>query len=146
MSESDPANSIETGKRDVVVLVCRTCKGPSWTEGEVRPGALLADSAIAMSEREPAEHRIAMETVECLGNCSRGCSAAILSPGDWQYVFGDLTVESAADLMTGARLMGSVAEGPLPWRGRPSSLKKGMVARIPPVQAFAGSDRGPNGQ
>ncbi|MCP1199022.1 DUF1636 family protein [Notoacmeibacter sp. MSK16QG-6] len=120
--------------RPVMVLVCSTCKGTGDAVCEGKPGAVLAETATRLIGEEADNGRIAVQSVECLGNCSRGCSAAILSPGDWHYVFGDLDADSAADLLVGARLMGSVAEGPLPWRGRPTSLKKGMIARIPPVE------------
>lgn len=127
------------GQRPVIVLVCKTCKAGSdnGTEASVKPGAVLTEAVERLIGKEPEASRIAMQAVECLGNCNRGCSAAILSPGDWYYIFGDLEAGSAEDLLTGARLMGSVAEGPLPWRGRPASLKKGMIARIPPVDPLA---------
>ena len=121
------------GQREVVVLICRTCKSEGWTEGETRPGEKLAENGVRVIGAEPDESRISARSVECLGNCNRGCTAAILSPGDWYYVFGGLDDGSAEDLLAGARLMGSVAEGPLPWRGRPAILKTGMVARIPPI-------------
>ncbi|WP_245410492.1 DUF1636 family protein [Notoacmeibacter marinus] len=121
------------GQRDVVVLVCSTCKKPDSADGDNSSGAMLADAAVQAIGAEPPVNRIKVQAVECLGNCKHGCSAAILSPGDWHYVFGNLDAGSAGDLLVGARLMGSVAEGPLPWRGRPASLKTGMIARIPPI-------------
>ncbi len=51
----------------------------------------------------------------------------------WSYVFGGLTPENAEDLITGARLLSTSTDGLMPWRGRPDSLKRGMVARIPPL-------------
>ncbi len=121
------------GQRPVTIVVCRTCKGPDWVEGAPKPGDHLAAAVFETVSAEPAGNRISAQIAECLGNCSRGCSAAILSPGDWHYVFGHLDAGSAADLMAGARLMGSVADGPMPWRGRPQALKTGMIARIPPL-------------
>ncbi|MBN9325250.1 MAG: DUF1636 family protein, partial [Delftia acidovorans] len=59
--------------------------------------------------------------------------SAIVKHGAWSYVFGDLTVESAADLIEGATLFAGTADAILPWRGRPAALKQGLVARIPPV-------------
>ena len=73
-------------------------------------------------------HRIA-----CLGNCKRRLSAAMVKPGAWSYVFGDLSVDSGADLVAGAKLFADSADGLIPWRGRPDSLKRGLVARIPPI-------------
>ncbi|GHC78432.1 hypothetical protein GCM10010136_30410 [Limoniibacter endophyticus] len=53
--------------------------------------------------------------------------------GGWSYVFGDLRVEQAADLIAAAQLFATSPNGVLPWRGRPDSLKRGLVARIPPI-------------
>jgi predicted metal-binding protein len=49
-------------------------------------------------------------------------------------VFGHL--DPAADapaLVAGARLLAESADGLLPWRGRPEPLKRGLIARIPPL-------------
>lgn len=70
--------------------------------------------------------------VECLGNCKRRLSAALLRDGCWSYVFGDLNEQSGPDLVAGAELFDQTADGTLPWRGRPDSLKRGLIARIPP--------------
>jgi predicted metal-binding protein len=56
-----------------------------------------------------------------------------LREGCWSYVFGDLTPESGVDLVTGAKLFATSTDGLIPWRGRPDSLKRGLVARIPPL-------------
>jgi predicted metal-binding protein len=36
-------------------------------------------------------------------------------------------------LIVAARLLAQAADGIMPWRGRPDSLKRGLVARIPPI-------------
>ena len=51
----------------------------------------------------------------------------------WTYVFGDLSPDSAPDLLAGAALLAGSQDGLMPWRGRPDALKRGMVARIPPL-------------
>lgn len=55
------------------------------------------------------------------------------SADGWSYVFGGLTPDNAEDLISGAKLLAGSADGLMPWRGRPDSLKRGMVARIPPL-------------
>jgi predicted metal-binding protein len=74
-----------------------------------------------------------VRTVECLGNCKRRLSASIVQDGAWSYVFGDLAEDSGADLVAGASLLATAEDGKIPWRGRPDSLKRGLVARIPPL-------------
>jgi predicted metal-binding protein len=113
----------------VTILVCRTCRDSAGSDESPRPGARLAEA----TRRLAARHNIPVADVECLGNCKRRLSAALLKKDAWSYVFGDLTTQSAADLVAGARLFATSTDGLLPWRGRPDSLKRGLVARIPPL-------------
>jgi predicted metal-binding protein len=113
----------------VTILVCRTCRDSAGSDAEPRPGKLLA----AATREAAALHNIPVAEIECLGNCKRRLSAALLKSGAWSYVFGDLVIDSGADLVAGARLFANSVDGLLPWRGRPDSLKRGLVARIPPM-------------
>jgi predicted metal-binding protein len=36
-------------------------------------------------------------------------------------------------LVAGARLLAGAADGIMPWRGRPEQLKRGLIARVPPL-------------
>ena len=76
---------------------------------------------------------ITVRQIECLGNCKRRLSAAMLRDRCWSYVFGDLTPENGPDLIAGATLFATSTDGLMPWRGRPDCLKRGLVARLPPV-------------
>jgi predicted metal-binding protein len=111
----------------VTVIVCASCRDETGSDAHPRAGELLADD----TRRAAADDKIRVRTVECLGNCKRRLSAAILRDGCWSYVFGDLTTSSGADLVTGAKLFATSTDGLIPWRGRPESLKRGLVARIP---------------
>jgi predicted metal-binding protein len=53
--------------------------------------------------------------------------------GSWTYVFGGLDVTCGADLVSGATLLAGAGDGIMPWRGRPEPLKRGLIARVPPV-------------
>jgi predicted metal-binding protein len=117
---------------DVTIVVCATCRDESGSDAHPRAGALLAQDTM----RAAAGESVRVRTVECLGNCKRRLSASLLRDGCWSYVFGDLTPDSGADLVTGARLFSTSTDGLLPWRGRPDSLKRGLVARIPPLLAL----------
>lgn len=110
------------------VIVCTSCRGTDGTDARPRPGEKLAAAVKALA---PAG--VAVHGVECLGNCKRRLSAAVVSPDSWTYVFGELSEDSAADLILGAELLRDAADGVMPWRGRPDSLKRGLVARIPPL-------------
>lgn len=132
---AEPADTV-SGTEDaaparhaVTILVCSTCRDETGADAHPRAGALLAADA----RRAAAGDDIRIRTVECLGNCKRRLSAALLRDGCWSYVFGDLGPDSGADLVAGARLFSTATDGLIPWRGRPDSLKRGLVARIPPL-------------
>ncbi|MEX2520013.1 MAG: DUF1636 family protein [Paracoccaceae bacterium] len=112
---------------ETTVLVCSTCRLQGEPEPEIRPGALLAADA----ERAAEGTGVTVRRVECLGNCKRSLSAAILRDGCWSYVFGGLAVDSGADLIAGAKIYADSTDGRMAFRPRPDSLKRGMVARIP---------------
>ena len=113
----------------VTIIVCASCRDESGSDAHPRAGFLLGAAT-----RDAAEGTdIRVRQVECLGNCKRRVSAALLRDGCWSYVFGDLTPASAPDLIAGAELFATSTDGLIPWRGRPDSLKRGLIARIPPL-------------
>lgn len=112
------------------VSVCRSCRGTDpGLPAEQRPGALLAAGLI---DAEPDD--VAVQVVECLGNCNRGPSAALQCAGAWQYLFGEIDPATGpADLLAAARLLAASPDGLLPWATRPPALKTGLIARLPPL-------------
>ncbi len=118
-----------------VVYVCTTCKRPGDPDTEPRPGALIAGAAL----RAAAGTEVEVRRLRCLANCTRGPSAAMRCNGSWTYVFGGLDESCAGALIEGARLLAGAADGILPWRGRPDVLKRGLIARVPPLD-FQGVD------
>ncbi len=117
---------------DVTIVVCSSCRDTSGSDARPRPGQHLADATRAAASGTA----VAVREVECLGNCKRRLSAAILRDGCWSYVFGDLSLDHAPDLIAGAELFATSTDGLLPWRGRPDCLKRGLVARIPPASVL----------
>ena len=120
---ANPADDI------ITIIVCGSCRDATGSDARPRPGEMLAEGA---RQAVDSSH-IRVLQAECLGNCKRRLSAAILKPGAWSYVFGDLTVDSGPDLVAGAALFATSMDGILPWRGRPDCLKRGLIARIPPL-------------
>ena len=112
----------------VMVVVCATCRDATGSDAHPRAGAILARNTKAA-----ADGAVRVTTVECLGNCKRRLSAAILRENCWSYIFGDLTTDSGPDLVDGAKLFADSVDGLIPWRGRPDSLKRGLVSRTPPL-------------
>jgi predicted metal-binding protein len=111
------------------IYVCITCKRAGEAESEPRPGAILAEATIQAAEGT----EITVRRIRCLANCTRGPSAAMRSNGSWTYIFGGLDVACAPALIEGVRLLARAADGIMPWRGRPEPLKRGLIARIPPI-------------
>ncbi|RWA69003.1 DUF1636 domain-containing protein [Mesorhizobium sp. M1C.F.Ca.ET.193.01.1.1] len=132
---SFPANIVDVPSEPgdalagVTVIVCSSCRDETGSDAHPRAGALLAED----TRRAASGQDIRVRTVECLGNCKRRLSAALLRDGCWSYVFGDLETTSGPDLVAGAKLFATATDGLIPWRGRPDSLKRGLVARIPPL-------------
>src|SRR5271170_1219368 len=111
------------------VYVCVTCRPVGEPDSALRPGAILAEA----TAHAAAGTEVQVRPMECLANCSRGPSAAMRSNGSWTYVFGGLDITCAEALVEGARLLAGAADGILPWRGRPAPLKRGLIARVPPM-------------
>src|SRR5262245_37338757 len=111
------------------IYICVTCQRAGMPESEPRPGAVLADATVKAAEGTG----VTVRRVRCLANCSRGPSAAMRCNGSWTYIFGGLGTDCAVALIDGARLLATAADGLLPWRGRPEPLKRGLIARIPPL-------------
>jgi predicted metal-binding protein len=117
------------------VLVCITCRAASDAPGSVPRGPDLAAAALAAAGTSPD---VRVLKVRCLANCNRGLSAALRRDGAWTYVFGHLHAErDGLALIEGARLLSRSSDGLLPWRERPEALKRGLIARVPPL-AFEG--------
>jgi predicted metal-binding protein len=130
----DESGSTAHESASVVIYVCTTCRRPDDPEDYPRPGAALAAATIHAAENS----RVAVQPLRCLANCKRGCSAVLRrtdpSSPSWTYVFGHL--DAAADaqaLVQGARLLAQSTDGLMPWRGRPEALKRGLIARVPPL-------------
>jgi predicted metal-binding protein len=112
-----------------IIYVCVTCRRSGEPEGEPRPGAILATATATAA----LGTGISVREVRCLANCTRGPSAAIRCNGSWTYVFGALDIDCAGALVEGACLLARAADGLMPWRGRPEPLKRGLIARVPPL-------------
>jgi len=122
---------VDQGHRDhlATVYVCITCRRPGEPDAEPRPGTLLADA----TRRAAQDSGVVVRRVRCLANCTRGPSAAVRANGSWTYIFGGLDLDGAPALIEGARLLAGASDGIMPWRGRPEPLKRGLIARVPPL-------------
>ncbi|MEM7158171.1 MAG: DUF1636 domain-containing protein [Myxococcota bacterium] len=71
--------------------------------------------------------------VECLSNCSRGCTVALRGRSRWSYVYGDVQPEGQEDvILEGLARYVATSDGLVPWRERPVHFRKHCIARLPP--------------
>ena len=115
---------------DTRIYVCVTCRDADET-APVRAGARLHAALADACRSEPG---LTVVPVECLSVCKRPCTVSFAAPGKWTYVYGDLPPDAAADtVLLAARLYAEATDGLIPWKLRPDAIKKGVVARIPPL-------------
>ncbi len=132
-AEAEPALP---AARPVEILVCTTCRAPATDRtGEAadtpRPGAML-HARLSSGTTAPG---VSVRAVECLSNCSRGCTVALRSPGRWTYVYGNLDPAADVDLVRdGAARYASASDGVVPWRERSEHFRKNCIARLPPLE------------
>ncbi|SIO32393.1 Predicted metal-binding protein [Rhodovulum sp. ES.010] len=117
----------------VELLVCTTCRRgqPSDAEGP-RPGEQLHDALRA----QWLPDNVRLKPVECLSNCSSGCTIVLRGPGRWTCVYGNLDAAIHAPVIAeGAAKYRDAPDGLVPWRERPEHFRKNCIARIPPLEA-----------
>jgi predicted metal-binding protein len=116
------------------LFVCITCRRLDETieNEQARPGARLMK--ILSELLEAGEQNVEIVPVECLSNCTRGCTVAVSGPGKWTYVIGALDPEQHADdVVRFARLHQAQPDGLPVWRERPVHIRKNTIARVPPL-------------
>ena len=129
MTENDTPAPIGAG---VELLVCSTCRRGEPADAEApRPGAQLHAGLTGSALPDGIEVR----SVECLSNCSQGCTIALRSPGRWTYVYGNIDPETQVEtVVDGVTRYAATADGLVPWRERPQHFRKNCIARIPPIE------------
>jgi predicted metal-binding protein len=114
----------------VIVQVCVTCRAEGDL-AEPRAGARL--HAALAAARAPGDPQV--EAIECFSVCKRPCTISFAAPGAWTYVYGDFPADtSPVEVLSMARAYGQAPRGLIPWKERPAALKKGVVARLPPLE------------
>lgn len=112
----------------VVVSVCVSCRAAAGPD-EARPGADLL-AALRATDVPGVEVR----AVQCLSVCKRPCTVALSAPGRYTYLFGDVDAAGGiVDLLACIETYRRQEHGYMLWRERPESLRRGILARIPPL-------------
>ena len=120
------------------IVVCTTCRLPNTPREQeadglrffeaVQEAALLSEGPV-FRVREQA----------CMSGCSRACAVAFQAAGKHTYLIGDLQADeaTAADVLACAALHHAHPEGVMAWGERPERLRRGVLARVPPIAALA---------
>jgi predicted metal-binding protein len=123
----------------VTVSVCITCKTADGGE-IVGPGMFAAVQAALGDE----DAHVMVRPVQCLSVCKRPATVAVSSPDGYTFLFGDLQTESGtAALASFVKSYQNSDYGLVPWRERAEVLRKGMVARVPPLRWSPDDGRAP---
>jgi predicted metal-binding protein len=123
----------------VIVSVCTTCKTADGTT-VVGPEMFAAVRA-ALGESDSG---VVVRPVQCLSVCKRPATVAVTSLDGYTFLFGDLQTESGtAALQSFVKSYQKSDYGLVPWRERAEVLRKGMVARVPPMRWSPDDGRAP---
>lgn len=119
----------------VTIFVCVSCQRPIGEAGETfdRPGRELVEALqVRLADERPTGVTVA--PVDCLAVCKRPCTIALSGEGKWTYLIGDLDAGAHADeIVAAARSFAASDNGIVPWKERPVSFRKGVIARVPPI-------------
>jgi predicted metal-binding protein len=123
----------------VIVSVCTTCKTAEG--GAVVGPEMFAALRLALGEEDA---KVIVRPVQCLSVCTRPATVAVTSRDGYTFLFGDLQIESgAAALAMFVKSYRNSGYGLVPWRERAEVLRKGVVARIPPMRWSPADGRAP---
>jgi predicted metal-binding protein len=119
----------------VTIFVCVSCQRPIGEAGETfdRPGRELVEALQArLNDARPAG--VTVTPVDCLAVCKRPCTIALSGKDKWTYLIGDLDAKAhAGEIVAAARSFAASDNGIVPWKERPASFRKGVIARVPPI-------------
>lgn len=117
----------------VTIFVCVSCRRSLGDAEEScdQPGRGLVDT---LQARLRGHASVTVTPVDCLAVCKRPCTVALAGADKWTYLIGDLDPDSHAEEIVSAALSFAASEnGIVPWRERPASFRKGVIARVPPI-------------
>ncbi|MBU7583489.1 MAG: DUF1636 family protein [Nostoc sp. TH1S01] len=118
------------------LFVCQTCASV-WQNGKrigESGGQKLLHQIQQLAKDWDLREEFPIQAVECMSACNRSCVVAFAAKGKLTYLFGDLDVDSSADaVLECASQYYAKTDGVLPWSERPEPLKRGILAKIPPL-------------
>lgn len=123
-------------KANHTLFVCTTCASV-WKDGKrvgISGGETLLNQLTELYQNWELQEEFSLQAVECMSACSSPCVVTFAAAGKFTYIFGNLAVDgSASAVLECASQYYAKINGLLPWSERPEQLKKGIVAKIPPL-------------
>lgn len=116
------------------IFVCISCQREGRDDDALdRPGRALVQTLEAYRQ-ERGQALFTVEGVDCLAVCKRPCTVALCGAGKWTYLIGDIDPDvHAREIIAAAQSFAASENGIVPWRERPQSFRKGVIARVPPL-------------
>ncbi|NER35806.1 MAG: DUF1636 domain-containing protein [Oscillatoria sp. SIO1A7] len=127
-----------------IIYVCTTCAS-TWQNGKrvgISGGEKLLEQLSNLHDEWELKEKFPIQPVECMSACNRSCTISFVAPGKHTYLFGDISTESETlsetceAVLDCASLYYRKTDGVMPWSERPKALKKGILAKIPPLPSI----------
>jgi predicted metal-binding protein len=119
-----------------VLFVCKSC-AISATQRDYmgqRGGVHLLQNLIRLHSQWSLHPQFQLQSVECLSACRRPCVVAFAAHQKATLMFGDLSpFQSATAILKLAECYHASPDGLVPRQERPESLKRCILATIPPI-------------
>ncbi|MDR3376176.1 MAG: DUF1636 domain-containing protein [Ancalomicrobiaceae bacterium] len=119
------------------VHVCVSCRaeGEALEPREARAGARLHRALVSAAAADGRD--ITIVAVDCMSVCKRPVTVGLSAPGKWTYIYGDFArvppEDAALTILDGLARYERTEDGIIPWKERPEALKRGVIARLPPI-------------
>lgn len=127
-------------KKQHTLFVCTTCAS-MWQDSKQvgeSGGQQLLQQLQEFAQDWELQNKFSIQGVECMSACNHACVIALKGEEKLTYVFGNLAVDNSAfAILQCATQYYIKPDGLLLWSERPEPLKKGILARIPPLNKWA---------
>jgi predicted metal-binding protein len=117
------------------LFVCTLCRAAeSNAANEISDGQQLFDQLKESLESQCDDPQLHLQPVRCMAACDRSCVVALAATNKLTFIFNQLSAErSIPDLLQFTRQYAANTSGNVPYKERPESLKKKLLAVLPPV-------------